>query len=60
MFLSDNARRLKIQNDIVKDVAVILGNQSDKMNDIEEFLNNEVVFEELEYLREAQKIAYRA
>ena len=49
-----------MQNDIVKDVATIMGDYSDKIRGIEDFLEGETLFEELELLREARKTAYAA
>ena len=60
VFHADNSWRLRVQNDIVKDVATIMGDYSDKIRGIEEFLEGETLFEELELLREARKTAYAA
>lgn len=59
-FNAENSWRLRVQSDIVKDVATIMGDYSDKMRGIEDFLEGETLFEELELLREARKTAYGA
>jgi hypothetical protein len=60
VFHADNSWRLRVQSDIVKDVATIMGDYSEKINRIEDFLEGETLFDELELLREARKTAYAA
>jgi len=60
VFHADNAWRLRVQSDIVKDVATVMGDYSEKISRIEEFLEGETLYDELELLREARKTAYAA
>ena len=50
MFVDDNNWRIKKENDIMKDVTAILGDQSVKIEKIAELLISEGLYEDLSYL----------
>ena len=58
--LQDEANyRAKVESDILKDIQVILGHQSDKIDEIADFLENEDDYQAMELLKDLIEVGHK-